>query len=246
MQRSQSNYTQVSAVARPAQRGPGLLAGGCLTALIAGALAVTLFVIVAGVAIGRIGSIFDYNPFGLFAEPEIEIDGRQAAVIVQIQSLARLETMTYRVEKVIEAEKSGNMLQDVFFGDRILLIANGEVIAGVDLGKLREDDVVVSEDDAVTVTLPRSEIFVATLDNEQTRVYDRDQGLLSRGDSQLETRARQAAEAAILQAACDQQILERAAGEARVQIAALLGLLDFSDVTVVAEPGTCPAPDTDD
>ena len=37
-------------------------------------------------------------------------------------------------------------------------------------------------------------------------VYDREQGLLSRGDAQIETKARQAAEASILQAACEQEI----------------------------------------
>jgi hypothetical protein len=91
------------------------------------------------------------------------------------------------------------------------------------------------------VRLPASEIFVATLDNEETRVYDRDKGLLSRGDSQLETRARQAAEAAILEAACDQGILEQAAAEARTQLTALLGVLEFSEVTVIAPTGVCPA-----
>jgi hypothetical protein len=208
-------------------------------------LALTLLLVVTGIAIGRIGSWFDFNPFGLFAEPETSIDDRRAAVVLRMQSLARLETQSFTIEKVIEAEKDGNVFQDVLFGDRILLIAQGDVLAGIDLGKLRDEDVDVREDDSVRVVLPESEVFVATLDNEATRVYDREQGVLSRGDAQLETAARRAAERAIFQAACDQGILERAADEAREQIEALLGLLEFQDVAVIATAGACQPPSID-
>ncbi len=193
----------------------------------------------AGIAIGRIGSWFDVNPFGVFAEPDTQINDRQPAVVLQMQSLARLETMNYTIEQVIEAEKGGNAFQDLLFGDRILLIAHGTVIAGVDLSQLTDTDVAVTAENAITVTLPASEIFVATLDNEATRVYDREQGLLSRGDAQIETEARQAAEASILQAACDQGILDHAATEAKTQIATLLQVLEFETVTVVAPVGVC-------
>src|SRR3712207_8535694 len=50
-------------------------------------------------------------------------------------------TLFRSIEQVIEAEKDGNILQDTFFGDRLLLIAHGNVIAGVDFGKLGEGDV---------------------------------------------------------------------------------------------------------
>jgi len=228
--------------ATPATPRAGLT-NTCLVAVAAGLLAIILSIVLAGIAIGRIGSWFDLNPFGVFAEPETTIDDRQPAVVVQMQSLARLETMNFTIEKVIEAEKGGNAFQDLLFGDRILLIAHGNVIAGVDLSTLDPDDVAVDEANAVSVTLPASEIFVATLNNEETRVYDREQGLLSRGDAQIETKARQAAEASILEAACEQGILERAATEAQTQVTALLGALQFSSVTVIAPTGTCDVPE---
>jgi hypothetical protein len=218
----------------------GLAATSCLGLLIATLLAIILTIVLAGVVLGRVGSWFDFHPFGLFAEPETEIDDRQPAIVLQMQSLARLETMNYTIEKVIEAEKGGNAIQDLLFGDRLLLIAHGNVIAGVDLGTLEPEDVEVSDDNAVTVQLPASEIFVATLDNDQTRVYDRERGWLSRGDAGIETEARQAAEASILQAACDQGILDQAATEAKTQVEALLRALRFETVTVVVPTGTCP------
>ncbi len=58
----------------------------------------------------------------------------------------------------------------------------------------------------------------------------------------METGARQAAEASILQAACEQDVLERAASEAQTQVEALLGALEFTEVTVAAPSGTCDVP----
>jgi hypothetical protein len=215
-------------------------ANSCLLSLIAVTIALSLFVVLTGVVIGRIGGWLDFNPFGLFAAPETRIDTSRATVVTRMQALGRLETQHFTIEQVIEAERSGNALQNVFFGDRILLIANGQVIAGVDLTRLGDADVQI-DDARAAVTLPASEIFIATLNNEETRVYDRDRGLLSRGDSQLETEARQAAEQSILRAACDQGILDRAASEAATQIETLLRLLEFEDVQVTAPVGTCPA-----
>lgn len=233
---SQSSPT----AARPVRRG--FASNVLLTAIVASLIGIFLFVVLAGVAIGRIGSWFDYNPFGVFSEPDTTINDRQPAVVVQMQSLARLETMNFSIEKVIEAEKGGNAFQDIFFGDQILLIAHGNVIAGVDLSKLEPEDVTVDDANAVRVALPPSEIFVATLNNELTRVYDREQGLLARGDAQMETEARQAAEATILQAACEQDVLQRAASEAKTQVEALLGALEFTEVTVAAPSGSCDVP----
>lgn len=212
---------------------------GCLLALAIAAGTALLLVLVIGVAIGRIGGWMDFNPFGVFAEPETKIDDRRQAVVIEMRDLARLETQSYTIEKVISAEKQGNVFQDLLFGDRILLIAHGSVIAGVDLGKLDESDVTVDGDD-VRVELPPTEVFVSTLDNEQTRVYDRERGLLSRGDTKLETEARQAAQDAITSAACDSGILGQAAEQARDQLTALLNGLGFATTTVVAPVGECP------
>ena len=98
------------AARRPMSQGTGVFSG-CLGFAIAALLGVSLFVLVAGVAIGRIGSWFDMNPFGMFAEPETSINDRRAAVVTEMRSLSRLETQQFTIEQVIEAEKDGNMFQ---------------------------------------------------------------------------------------------------------------------------------------
>jgi hypothetical protein len=160
-----------------------------------------------------------------------------AAVVTRIRQLNRIETTSYTVEKVFEASIQGNVFQNILFGDRLLLIAHGVVVAGLDLDDLEADDITISEDGkTITINLPPVEIFSATLDNTRTRVYDREKGLLATSDKDLETTARQKAEAEILQAACEYNIMQRATTDARRSIEQLMMMLDFERVEIVADP----------
>lgn len=149
-------------------------------------------------------------------------------IIHEVRSLARLETIQYTVEKVITAE-SRQGLFGFLVGDRLLFVAHGTVIAGVDLEKLQPDDLRV-QGEVLYVHLPQAEVFVATLDNDQSYIYDRQLGFLTRGDQNLETAARQAAEEEILQSALDDGILEQAQANAESYMLRLLLNLGFPEV----------------
>ena len=152
-------------------------------------------------------------------------------VIYQVRTLARLETIQYSIEKVITAE-TGQGVFAPLFGDRLLFVAHGEVIAGIDLQKLGPQDMWV-EGGVLYVRLPEPEIFIATLNNDKSYVYDRDTGLLTHGDINLETSARQAAEDAIEQAAIEDGILEQARLNGEIYMERLLDTLGFEDVIFV-------------
>jgi len=149
-------------------------------------------------------------------------------IIHQVRSLARLETIQYSVEKVLVAE-SGQGPFGFLFGDRLLFIAHGMVIAGVDLEKLTPADLRV-EDGVLYVKLPQAEVFIAALDNESSYIYDRDKGILTRGNEGLETEARRAAEQEILNAALEDGILEQAQVNAESYLLRLFLNLGFPDV----------------
>jgi hypothetical protein len=150
-------------------------------------------------------------------------------IIHEVQALARLETIQYSVEKVIMAETRQGPF-GFLFGDRLLLVAHGSVIAGVDLAEITESDISIDEKGMVTLQLPPAEIFIAALDNEKTYVYDREVGFLRRGDVELESAARLAAEKEILEAALSDGILEQAQVNAQAYLFRLLGSLGFSNV----------------
>ena len=158
-------------------------------------------------------------------------------VIYQVRSLARLETIQYSIEKVITAE-TGQGIFAPLFGDRMLFVAHGVVIGGIDLAKLGPKDMWV-ENGILNVRLPEPEIFIATLDNEKSYVYDRDTGLLTHGDINLETSVRQAAEVEIKNAALEDGILRQAGQNAENFMYRLLRDLGYPEIIFIKET---PAP----
>jgi hypothetical protein len=155
-----------------------------------------------------------------------------ATVIKQVQNLSRLETAQYSIEKVITAETRQGALAGLF-GDRLLFVAHGDVIAGVDLGKVRADDIRVAPDGSVVIVMPAAEIFVATLDNDLSYVYDRQTGLFTNADQNLETQARQVAEDEIENAALEDGVLTLAQTNAAAFMESLLRSLGYTDVTII-------------
>ena len=166
-----------------------------------------------------------------FLHPTPTILPDPVTIINQVRPLARLETIQYTVEKVITAEVGQNVLSPLF-GDKLLFVGHGYVTAGIDLSKLRSQDLVF-EDGILTFHMPAAEVFVATLDNDKSYVYDRETGLLTHGDINLETAARQAAEDQIRQAALDDGILAQATANAETFLKSLLSELGFSQVSFV-------------
>jgi hypothetical protein len=153
-------------------------------------------------------------------------------VIKEVRDLSRLETAQYTIEKVITAETRQGALAGLF-GDRLLFVAHGEVIAGVDLGKVQASDIRVAPDGSVTLILPAAEIFVATLDNDQSYVYDRQTGIFTNADQNLETQARQVAEDEIEKAALEDGVLTLAQTNAASFMESLLRSLGYASVTII-------------
>ena len=162
----------------------------------------------------------------------------EKTVVKQLRELNRLETASFTIEKIIDASTSGNKFEQFLYGDRILLIAQGEVIAGFNFAALQEKAVQV-DGTTVVLTLPAPTILVTKLDNDQTRVYDRKLGLLTKGDNNLEAKARQEAEKAITEAACKGNILSEASKNARNQLTALLKALGFQTITITIPEASC-------
>jgi hypothetical protein len=154
------------------------------------------------------------------------------AVVVQIRSLARLESSEFVIEKVIIKEQGQGAL-GMFFGDRLIFVAHGNVIAGVDLGKMQVSDVQVLPNGTAFVTLPAAQVLVTSIDNQKSYVVDRETGLLTRGNINLETDARREAQLEIEQAALEAGILDQAQLSAEAYMRQLLGALGYTNVTFV-------------
>jgi hypothetical protein len=149
-------------------------------------------------------------------------------IVHEIRGMAQLTTVQYTLEKVITAE-IGQGAFAWLTGDKLLFIAHGYVRAGVDLEKIDPEDIRVVGT-TVYINLPDPEIFVATLDNDKSYVYDREMGLLTHGDPNLETSARRVAEDEIEKAAIEGGILDIAKQNAEAYVSVLLQGLDFTEI----------------
>jgi hypothetical protein len=112
---------------------------------------------------------------------------------------------------------------------------------------MRDEDIVVYTDTGrVELHVPAAELFYVLLDNEKSRVYDRQTGLFSRADPQLETQVRQMAEQQIRQTALESGIISQAQGNAEKTLRALLASLGYTDVTIIVQsaPPSRPATPT--
>jgi hypothetical protein len=155
--------------------------------------------------------------------------------INEVRALARLETIQYSIEKVITGETGGGTFQ-ALFGDKILFVGHGTVIAGIDMEKLQPEHMRF-ENGVLTVRLPPAEIFIATLDNEKSYVYDRETGILAKPDVNLETLVRQRAEEEIRAAALEDGILEQAQVNAEAYLFKFFAALGYPNTIFVDDQG---------
>jgi hypothetical protein len=191
-----------------------------------------------GIAIGVLGLIaiarqaapsFWNGWGGRFLGRSTKIDVSQLTVVNKIQQLQRLETVVYTMDKVVSGEKENPVLPNFLAGDRLLMVVHGEVVAGVDFSGLKSGDVAV-EDRKVVLRLPSAQVFSTRIDNERTKVYSRQTGLLVPVDPNLETQVRQEAERQLQQAALLDGILKTANTNARSTLTSLLQGLGFEQV----------------
>lgn len=167
-------------------------------------------------------------------DPTPTIVVNPVTIILEMASLSRLETASYTIEKVIIAE-SGQGPLGFLFGDRLILVAHGQVIAGVDLQEMALEDITVTGDGTVIVALPAAKIFVTALDNQKSYILDRDTGVVGLNPA-LESDARRAAEDQIREAALEDGILEMARRNAQQTLRQLILALGYQEVFFTAQP----------
>lgn len=155
-------------------------------------------------------------------------------VLRAVRDLARLETVSFHMERVVDLrETQSHAWGLVEAQDAILLVAVGEVVAGVDLAGLGEGE--VAHDPAasrVSLSLPHATVFSSRLDSERTYVYRRDTDVLARRQERLETLARQEAERSIGAAAREAGIIARAEANAERTLRGLIRAMGVREVVI--------------
>ena len=159
------------------------------------------------------------------------------AIVTRVRALNRLETAEMRITHVANVKQTYKWVPDSLGGDELTLLAAGDVIAGFDFSKLSENDVTRDASGGVILHLPAPEILVTRIDNQATRVINRNTGMLRREDPNLETRARAHVETMIHDEALKNGILKLAEDNGEKVLSELLHTLGFQRVRFVfAQP----------
>lgn len=162
-------------------------------------------------------------------------------LVQQVQTLSDLVTVKYVVQKVEvwEDPPSGLITQFVEGNNRILLVAQGVVKAGVDLGKLRPEDLKI-KGKTIWINLPPAHVTDAYLDDKETKVVERTTGFLRSFDKDLEQNVRRSAVEDMRLSAERGGILRDADERARTQLANFFTLMGFERVEFELSPAPLP------
>ena len=147
--------------------------------------------------------------------------------------LGKLASIEYNANTVVERERNKPGVGGVLLGkDRIVLLAAGRVMMGIDLNKIRPSDVQVNGD-SITVTLPAIELLAVELLPNQSRIFDSQRSWLFSEYQGLELEAMEEARLKLREEASRNEQMKRIAeSQARLQVMEFLRKAGYQNVTV--------------
>ena len=186
------------------------------------------FLVLLACGIFFIGLFFGVLGFHLLAPPRPPKTYNTATLLVQVQSLSQLVTIKYVMEKVVILEDPPQNPVRRLLPDetKVVLVAHGIVKAGVDLARMKPEDLELSGG-RISIRLPPAQITDAYLDEKQTQVIERNTSFMREFNKDLEQNARQNAVEDIRRAARGSGICRDADERARLELKNLFGQLGF-------------------
>jgi hypothetical protein len=151
-------------------------------------------------------------------------------VLAQVQRLSQLATVRYTVQRIVTLTEEKHPVGS----ESIVLIVQARVEAGIDLSTLQPKDLTTSNDGTVRVTLPRAQILNVAIDENDTKVWDRQKTWWTPWVSyslDLEKRCRIAGLESARQSAIQMGILSASQTNAETSVRSLLQLAGVKSVT---------------
>jgi hypothetical protein len=197
------------------------------------ALSVLGRALLQGLLRGVSPSIFDRNQ-----QPAVSVPApppQPTVTIASIRAAAELATVEYQAVAEVPNERvPDDFRQYLGVKERILLIAYGDVKAGFDLSKLRQEDL-WTDGTRVQLHLPAPEILSTSIDFERTHAVYYEKSLLVQHDPDLGRETLETAQQAVRQAAIEANVLDNSAKYGQLFFESFLHSLGFTDVQVIVD-----------
>jgi len=162
----------------------------------------------------------------------VSVTPSPTVVVQRLQALNQLETARFVSQHLVEAKSESQWLPSFLAGERLLLVAQVEVIAGVDMKQVTVGDIEVKGDEVV-LNLPPPKILSVRIDETRTQVFARERGwLVFNTDKDLEREARLQAINEARQAAVKSELLTFARQKAEENLRTFLKALGFNRIEI--------------
>jgi len=152
-------------------------------------------------------------------------------LIKEINNLAQLITITSFDEVVMDSSKKSKRLPGTFFpapDAKIVLIARGKVMAGVDLKNLKDQDITIDKD-SITIKLPPAQVLNSILNPSDFETFSESGNWNTEEVTQIKIRMREK----IIQRANAQNLLPKAEERCKMIMENFLRNLDFKKIEII-------------
>jgi len=169
-------------------------------------------------------------PFGNFFRSEPLTIDNTPILIKEINNLAQLITITSFDEVVMDSIKKSKKLPGTIFpvpASKIVLIAKGQAMAGVDLKKLNNEDVMI-KNDSISILFPPAQILNTILNPSDFETFDETGVWSSEEVNQVKVRIREK----IIQRALEQNLLFKASERCKIIMENFLRNIGFTRIQI--------------
>jgi Protein of unknown function (DUF4230) len=169
----------------------------------------------------------------LFKSKPVTIDSTHV-LIKEVKNIAQLMTMSSYDEVVVDTTKlvgpdfPATVINGGIKKTQLVIIAKGQIIAGIDLLKL-DDKKIFLQNDSVSITLPAAEVLDAIVNPSQFEIFIEEKGWSSQELSNLKVSARQL----MIKRASEQGLLIKASTKAKIIMEAFLRSAGFKKISVL-------------
>jgi Protein of unknown function (DUF4230) len=167
------------------------------------------------------------------------VDRTGPALLTAISDMHTYQAATGEFQVMVDIEKDAKWLPSAIRGERVVLMAQGSVDAGVDLGSIGPRSIVTdSATGAITVTIPHATLGASHVNLKSSTIVRHDRGLFDRigstfGDaSQTDNAAFVLAESKLQKAALNSSLLTKAEANTASMLRQLIAGLGHPNVTI--------------
>ena len=178
------------------------------------------------------------NPF-----ERTRVDRSAPALLQRLEDLSEYRAASAQLQELIDVEEDTRFVPSLISGERTSFLAFGTVDAVIDFSSLGSGAVTVDDErTTVAVRLPRATIDDVKVDPKQSRVLDRERGVLDRlgsvfSDSPTSERGLYLlSEEKLKAAAASSGLRARAELNTKRMLTALFRSLGFTDITITFGP----------